>query len=107
MTPDELSRGTCEQLYLAIRLALVGEFADRAQGLPLIMDDCLVNFDPVRAAAMARLIAASAAGGQCLFFTCHPTIAELLRSESGETARIVSLPGRSSGHEADTPLPVC
>ena len=106
VTPDELSRGTCEQLYLAIRLALVGEFADRGQELPLIMDDCLVNFDPVRAAAMARLIAASAAGGQCLFFTCHPSIAELLRRESGETARIVSLPGRSSGHEADAPLPV-
>ena len=105
VTPDELSRGTCEQLYLAIRLALVGEFTDRGQELPLIMDDCLVNFDPVRAAAMARLVAASAAGGQCLFFTCHPSIAELLRRESGDTARIVSLPARHCGHAAEAPLP--
>jgi uncharacterized protein YhaN len=105
VAPDDLSRGTCEQLYLAIRLALVGELADRGQELPLIMDDCLVNFDPARAAAMARLIAASAAGGQCLFFTCHPSIAELLRHASGDEARIVNLPGRGCGHAAEAPLP--
>lgn len=105
VAPDDLSRGTCEQLYLSVRLALVGEFADRGQELPLIMDDCLVNFDPVRAAAMARLIAASAAGGQCLFFTCHPGIAELLRRESGDAARIVSLPGRDCGRDAEAPIP--
>jgi uncharacterized protein YhaN len=69
------------------------------------MDDCLVNFDPVRAAAMARLIAASAAGGQCLFFTCHPGIAELLRRESGDAVRIVSLPGRDCGRAAEAPIP--
>lgn len=107
LTPDELSRGTCEQLYLAIRLALVGEFADRGQELPLIMDDCLVNFDPARAAAMARLIVASAAGGQCLFFTCHPEAAALVRRESGERARIITLPARSCGLGVDPPSSAC
>ena len=94
LTPDQLSRGTAEQLYLAIRLALVEEYAARGHELPLIMDDCLVNFDPGRAAAMARLIAESAAGGQCLFFTCHPAIAELLEADAEHPARVVLLPGR-------------
>ena len=107
LTPDELSRGTCEQLYLAIRLALVGEFADRGQELPLIMDDCLVNFDPARAAAMARLIVASASEGQCLFFTCHPDAAALVRRESGERARIMTLPARSCGPGADPSGSTC
>ncbi len=102
LTPDQLSRGTCEQLYLAIRLALAAELADRGQELPLIMDDCLVNFDPERAAAMARLIAASAAAGQCLFFTCHPVVAELLRGAAEDT-RIVTLPGRRRGPADDAP----
>ncbi len=102
LTPDRLSRGTCEQLYLAIRLALVGDFASRGQALPLIMDDCLVNFDPQRAAAMARLVTASAAAGQCLFFTCHPSTADRLR-EADPAARLVTLPGRSHGLPADAP----
>lgn len=94
LTPDQLSRGTCEQLYLAIRLALVEEFAERGQELPLIMDDCLVNFDPERAAAMARLIAASATRGQCLYFTCHPSTAQLFQDDPRSPARLIRLPAR-------------
>ena len=39
LAPEQLSRGTAEQLYLAIRLALVDEVAIRSVPLPLIMDD--------------------------------------------------------------------
>ena len=43
-----LSRGTAEQLYLCLRLALAAEFGRLAVPLPLVMDDVLVNFDPKR-----------------------------------------------------------
>jgi uncharacterized protein YhaN len=99
-TPDQLSRGTGEQLYLAIRLALVEEFAERGHALPMIMDDCLVNFDPQRAAAMARLIAASAARGQCLFFTCHPVTASLFTTAAHDPTQVVRLPGRTGPSQA-------
>ena len=51
--PIDLSRGTREQLYLAVRLGLIEEFAQRGTSLPLVLDEILVNFDPERMAAVA------------------------------------------------------
>jgi len=91
LAPEQLSRGTAEQLYLAIRLALVDEVATRSVPLPLIMDDCLVNFDPQRAEQMAKLLASSSREGQCLLFTCHPETAELMASQSEGAATVITL----------------
>ena len=77
--PAELSRGTAEQLYLCLRLSFAAEFAARTVNLPLVMDDVLVNFDPPRARAMARVLAETAAAHQVLFFTCHPADPRLAR----------------------------
>jgi uncharacterized protein YhaN len=74
----ELSRGTAEQLYLCVRLALAGEYAQRSAELPLVIDDCLVNFDPQRQLAMARAIAAYATERQVLLFTCHPWVRDIV-----------------------------
>ena len=46
--PDRLSRGTAEQLYLALRLGLVDQLGEVGSGLPVLMDDVLVNFSPDR-----------------------------------------------------------
>lgn len=75
---SELSRGTAEQLYLALRLALAGDFAVRGVPLPIILDDVLVNFDPDRARAMAEALARKAADQQVVLFTCQPTTVEIL-----------------------------
>lgn len=92
LTPDSLSRGTQQQLYLSIRLALAEVFAKASAPLPLVMDDCLVNFDPQRAAALAALLAERAAGGQALLFTCHPQTAELMERQTGGPVRVVEMP---------------
>ncbi len=57
MPHEHLSRGTREQLYLALRLGYVRTHALHAEPLPLIMDDILVNFDPERAARTATALA--------------------------------------------------
>lgn len=88
----ELSRGTAEQLYLCLRLALAASFAGGAVTLPLVLDDVLVNFDPRRATAVARVIAEVAASHQVLCFTCHSHVVELLCS-ADPTTRLVDLPG--------------
>ena len=80
----DLSRGTAEQLYLCLRLALAGDHAGRGSPLPLLMDDVLVNADPERAAGLAAAIGEYARGGQVLLFTCHPRTAELLENLEGE-----------------------
>ncbi len=78
--PD-LSRGTAEQLYLALRFGLVREFARRAEPLPVVMDDILVNFDPERAREACRALGGLSKDQQVLLFTCHPETVELLQSE--------------------------
>ncbi len=89
-----LSRGTAEQLYLCLRLALATKGSGGAE-LPLVLDDVLVNFDPDRAAAIAGLIADVAEARQVLAFTCHPHVVELLAGASAN-ARIVELPPTGS-----------
>jgi uncharacterized protein YhaN len=82
---EELSRGTAEQLYLALRFGLIEEFASHAEPLPVVMDDILVNFDAERAARAALAIRDLAGRHQVLYFTCHPWTAELLDPEGGQT----------------------
>ena len=90
--PEALSRGTKEQLYLAMRLALASVYADQLVSLPLVADDILVNFDDERAEATAALLGTYAAGGhQVLAFTCHRRLAELFTAQAPD-ARVIELP---------------
>jgi len=47
ITPEELSTGACDQLYLALRIAFAEMLAGR-EGLPIILDDPFANFDSGR-----------------------------------------------------------
>lgn len=73
-----LSRGTAEQMYLALRFALAAEFARRTP-LPLILDDIFVNFDRVRLQAAVQELAVLAENHQILVFTCHSHVLEAIR----------------------------
>ncbi len=75
---EALSRGTREQLFLSLRLALAACYARRGAPLPLVLDDVLVNFDAARAKAAAAVLRDfAAAGHQVLVFTCHEHIFKL------------------------------
>lgn len=67
----ELSTATKEQLYLAVRLALIAHLGPQAQ-LPLMIDDGLVNFDVERRRAAWQLLATVAGAHQLLYFTNEP-----------------------------------
>ncbi|RIK80513.1 MAG: hypothetical protein DCC67_09320 [Planctomycetota bacterium] len=69
---EVLSRGTREQLFLSVRLALAAMYARRGVNLPMVLDDVLVNFDAERARRAAEVMCEfAAAGHQLLLFTCH------------------------------------
>ena len=80
----ELSRGTAEQLYLALRFGFLQNHAAHGETLPLVMDDVLVNFDPERAAHAAAAIRELAVRGQILFFSCHPESIALFHDQDPE-----------------------
>jgi uncharacterized protein YhaN len=84
-SPEDLSRGAAEQLYLCLRLGLAEEFSRRAEPIPLVMDDVLVNFDPARRRATGRLLLEFAQRHQILLFTCHPEIEDLFLVEEPGT----------------------
>lgn len=78
---EVLSRGTREQLFLSLRLALVASYARRGVELPLVLDDVLVNFDSRRAKAAAAVLRDFAAEGrQLLLFTCHEHVWKLFKN---------------------------
>ena len=77
---EVLSQGAREQLFLALRLALVSSYARRGAVLPMILDDVLVNFDTQRARAAAEVLCDfAAADHQLLVFTCHEHILQLFK----------------------------
>lgn len=82
----QLSYGTQQQLYLAVRCGLVREYSTNAEPLPVIIDDVLVNFDPQRARAAARVMADLSQVCQVLVFTCHPHVADYFLSTGKVTS---------------------
>lgn len=74
--PDQLSRGTREQLFLSLRFGLIHELNRHSEPQPVILDDALVNFDPHRGRKAAEAFLDLAETNQVLVFTCHPQIVE-------------------------------
>lgn len=84
------SRGTAEQLYLALRFAFVEDYnaSHNAEPLPIIMDDVLVHADGyARLPHAANAIAQVARRCQVLYLTCHPEHAALLAAADPEARR--------------------
>jgi uncharacterized protein YhaN len=78
-TPDQLSMGTREQLYLAIRLAYVLHYCEQNQPLPVVIDDVLANFDDRRVRQTLATLADISAKVQVLLFTCHDHLLDIAR----------------------------
>ena len=89
LAAESLSRGTREQIFLSLRLALVDCYALRGVVLPLILDDVLVNFDTHRARAAAEVLQEFAnAGHQVLVFTCHEHVMQIFQSLSVDVRQL-------------------
>lgn len=77
LAPHQLSQGTVEQLYLAIRFALAVQIAQEKVEIPIFADDILVNFDRFRLQNTVKLIKELSARHQIILLTCHQRIADL------------------------------
>jgi|GEM_PF-5368985 len=78
-----LSSGTVEPLYLAMRLALISDYARSSVGAPpILMDDILVNFDDVRVANAVEAIGNLGCQVQIIVLTCHRRTMDAFRQSS-------------------------
>lgn len=77
LTPEHLSDGTRDQLFLALRLAMVEQYCQQREPLPLILDDLLITFDDARTEATLSALAEFSSVTQVLLFTHHAHVAAL------------------------------
>ncbi len=77
--PLHLSLGTCQQLYLSLRIALLITADNVGRSVPILADDILVNFDSRRRAGAVRALAELARSRQVIVMTCHEEIVETMR----------------------------
>jgi uncharacterized protein YhaN len=78
-----LSTGTREQVYLALRLAIVDHLDEGREPLPLFLDEVLVNWDQDRRSRGLDVLAGMAEDRQIFLFTCHPGLAREVEERGG------------------------
>lgn len=79
----ELSRGTGDQMYLALRLALCDLVLPERP--PLVLDDALLTFDQERLAAVLEVLRQKGQTQQILLFTCQDRERRLLAGREDVT----------------------
>ncbi len=89
---DELSEGTRDQLFLALRLVALEDYVAANPPLPFIADDILQTFDDTRAAAALRALLDLSAHVQVIVLTHHPHVQALARALPAGTVHTVVLP---------------
>uniref|UniRef100_UPI0038CBF625 ATP-binding protein n=1 Tax=Falsiroseomonas oryzae TaxID=2766473 RepID=UPI0038CBF625 len=98
---DNLSEGTRDQLYLALRVAAVEAHAEGGEPLPFIADDLLATFDDTRSAAALQVLASLGERVQTILFTHHAHVAELAAQVQG--AAVLRLPDAVAAPAATLP----
>jgi uncharacterized protein YhaN len=74
-----LSLGTCQQLYLSLRVAMLLHAHGVGRSIPVLADDIVVNFDAQRRRACAQVLARLAEERQVIVLTCHRETVEALK----------------------------
>jgi len=86
-----MSEGTRDQLYLALRLAVLELQVEQGLNLPLIADDLFINFDDTRTAAGLRVLGDLSQKMQIVFLTHHDHLVPLAKDVLGSDLNVVCL----------------
>jgi uncharacterized protein YhaN len=80
LTLAEMSDGSRDQLFLALRLGGLARYVKANGPMPFIVDDVLVHFDDDRSAAALAALGELARETQVVFFTHHKHLVNLAES---------------------------
>lgn len=86
-----MSEGTRDQLYLALRLAYIEDYASRAEPIPFIGDDIFQTFDDERTAAGINAFASTSGLFQPILFTHHLSVVAIARRALGPELDYIEL----------------
>ena len=73
---ESLSGGTMDQLYFALRFSIISSI--KGQSLPLILDDCFIQYDDERLKNIIKYLHQISHERQIILFTCHHREREIL-----------------------------
>ncbi len=89
LTTEAMSEGTRDQLFLALRLALLGQRS--ADPMPFIGDDLLASFDDERTAHTIEMMSEFGLQRQTILFTHHGHVVDAARARLGGRLDVVDL----------------
>ena len=85
---ESLSRGTQDQLYLALRFGVLDLISSTDEPCPCLLDEPFAAYDRERIAAAFRILSEEAARRQVLLFTCREDVRDLA---AGRGANVIEL----------------
>lgn len=88
---EGLSEGTRDQLYLALRLAYLQDYAARGEPAPFVGDDLFLTFDDARTGHGLEALASVGATIQPILFTHHAHVCDIARARLGDAVDIVTI----------------
>lgn len=77
---DSLSGGTIDQLYFALRYGILSSAEN--EKLPLILDDCFIQYDDDRLENILKLLYTESENRQVILFTCQRREIDILDSKN-------------------------
>ena len=83
--------GTVEQMYLALRIALVQTIEKNSEKLPLLLDEVLSQYDDSRSLKTIGMLRDISDERQIIFFTCKLRDVEMVKSVCNNNVNIIKL----------------
>lgn len=77
---ERLSIGTIDQIYLALRLAMINELSDET--LPILLDESFAYYDDDRMENILQFLATEECPNQILIFTCSKREVKILENHN-------------------------
>lgn len=74
-----LSKGTVDQVYLALRLAMIQAMSSTGESIPMLLDDPFANYDTRRLKKALALLTRMGERHQILLFTCRDDVVDSAR----------------------------
>ncbi|RFC62809.1 hypothetical protein DYI37_12635 [Fulvimarina endophytica] len=87
----DLSDGTRDQLFLALRLAFIEDYATRNEAIPFVGDDLFQTFDDERTGAGLETLADASEHMQPILFAHHRSVIEIARQRLGNDVDVIEL----------------
>jgi len=83
-----LSKGTVDQIYFALRLAMVQCISENSESIPMVLDDPFSNYDDERLMNAMQLLAEVGERHQVLLFTCREDVVRAAEAVKAPVTRL-------------------